>query len=316
VKRSLRRGVFVKCERKCHRVTRRNRAGIGFDPETRLTSQAETISAAIWRFEAGSTYELQGPANRSNVISMPVVGEFHHTYFGDGRQKWSRMHAAFTTNLVSAGEQPRGVFVSSRRIALMHVYLPQSIVEGLAVETGAAAAGQPITLIDPMCAPDPDIERIGRQIVREMESPDRCARLMLDAFGQALAIGLLRNHSNVSRALVVKHAWNPRDWRLRRAIDYLEAHLADDVGLHDVATEVGLSITHLTALFRDGTGEPPHRYLMRRRFERACELLADTSISISDIAYQCGFANPQHLATVVRRHLSMTPTAYRRQLSS
>ena len=164
---------------------------------------------------------------------------------------------------------------------------------------------------------DPDVERIARQLVQEMVRPDRCARLMLDALGHELAIRLLRKHSNISRsnALVPKHAVNTRDWRLRRAIDYVEANLADDVGLREIADGVGLSVTHLTTLFRDGTGEPPHRYLMRRRFERACELLGDPSISISDIAYRCGFANPQHLA-MVRRHLAMTPTAYRRQVAS
>jgi AraC family transcriptional regulator len=129
---------------------------------------------------------------------------------------------------------------------------------------------------------------------------------------------MLRSHSNLSGspALTAKSAPNPHDWRLRRAIDYLEAHLAEDVGLHELARAVNLSVTHLTTLFRDGTGETPCRYLMRRRFERACELLGDPSISIGDVAYRCGFANSQHLATVVRRRLSMTPTAYRRQLLS
>lgn len=105
-----------------------------------------------------------------------------------------------------------------------------------------------------------------------------------------------------------------RDWRLRRAIEYLEAHLFDDVGLTELAKVVDLSTARLAALFREGTGEPPHRWLMNRRFARALELLGDPSLSISEIAYQCGFASSQHLATVTRRQLAMTPTDYRRQL--
>ena len=77
---------------------------------------------------------------------------------------------------------------------------------------------------------------------------------------------------------------------------------------------VDLSTTHLANLFREGTGEPPHRWLMRRRFEQACELLAKPHLSITDIAHQCGFASSQHLATVMRKHLATTPTAYRRAL--
>ena len=105
-----------------------------------------------------------------------------------------------------------------------------------------------------------------------------------------------------------------RDWRLRRAIEYLEAHLGDDLRLTDVAAAAGLSTTHLATLFRAGTGESPHRWLMRRRFERACELLGNPSASITDIAHQCGFASSQHLATVMRTRLATTPTAYRHEL--
>jgi AraC family transcriptional regulator len=192
------------------------------------------------------------------------------------------------------------------------------MVERLAVESGAVPEGRPVCLVDPMCSPDPDIEAICRQMVREMARPDRCARLTVDALVHALTIRLLRGHSNISGStgLGAKSARDYRDWRLKHAVDYLEAHLAEDVGLPDVAEAAGLSVTHLTTLFRDGTGETPYRYLMRRRFERACELLGDPSISVGDIAYRCGFANSQHLAAVARSRLGMTPTAYRGELLS
>lgn len=77
---------------------------------------------------------------------------------------------------------------------------------------------------------------------------------------------------------------------------------------------VELSTTHLANLFREGTGDPPHCWLMRRRFEQACELLAKPDLGITDIAHQCGFASSQHLATVIRKQLATTPTAYRQAL--
>lgn len=77
---------------------------------------------------------------------------------------------------------------------------------------------------------------------------------------------------------------------------------------------MGLSTTRLSGLFLEGTGEPPHRWLMNRRFMHACELLGNPSLSITDIAHQCGFASSQHLAAVMRRRLATTPTAYRRDL--
>jgi len=291
---------------------------LGIAPIAHMTSQAESISAAIWRFEPGRTYVLEGSAIETNIISMPVSGGCQHTYFGDGRQKWSCHHKAFHPNVVRAGEQPRDVFKSSKRFSVLHVYLPHTMVERLAFESATPPAGRSVILVDPMCAPAPGIEAICRQIMLEMANPDRWARSMLDALGHALGIRLLREHSNISGSMTVaaESVRNSPDWRLTRAIDYLEAHLAEDVDVHKLAAEVGVSVTYLTTLFRDGTGEPPHRYLMQRRFERACEALADPDLSIGDIAHRCGFANSQHLATVVRKRLGMTPTAYRRQLSS
>ncbi len=247
---------------------------------------------------------------------MSVSGRHHHTYFANGRQKWSRMHAAFHMNIVAAGEQPRGVFNSEHPFTYLHVYMPHTMVERLAMQSGAIERGRKVVLVDPMCSRDPSVEVICRQILREMTMGDGCSRMMFESLGQQLAVRLIRRHSTVSGSAVFAENRGPgyRDWRLRRAIEYLEAHLSDDVGLTEVANVVGLSTARLAALFREGTGEPPHRWLMNRRFARALELLGERSLSISEIAYQCGFASSQHLATVTRRKLAITPTEYRRQL--
>lgn len=289
----------------------------GFAPDRTITSQVESISAATWRFQHGSVYDLEGRADENtNIISMPVAGQHHHTYFGNGRQKWARKHAPFHMNMVVAGEKPRDILVSKQPFTYLHVYLPHAMIEGMAAETAEVEARGTVALIDPMCSRDPKVETICRQIVREMSQPDKCSRMVVDCVGQELAIHLLRHHSNFSgsRSLSTRSGAGYRDWRLRRAMEFLEAHLGEDVGLKDLAEVVGLSTTHIANLFRDGTGEPPHRWLMRRRFEQACELLAKPHLSITDIAHQCGFASSQHLATVMRSRLRTTPTAYRRAL--
>ncbi|HXD26003.1 MAG TPA: AraC family transcriptional regulator, partial [Propionibacteriaceae bacterium] len=291
---------------------------LGFAPQHRITTPDAMMSAAIWRFQHKSSYELTGRANENmDLISMPVRGhDHHHTYFANGRQKWSRMHAAFHMNIVAAGEQPRGVFTSEQPFTYLHIYMSHTVVERLAVESGAIDRGQTVVLLDPMCSRDPFVEAICRQILREMTNRDGCSRMMFESLGQQLAVRLIRRHSTLSGSAVFAgtRGRGYRDWRLRRAIEYLEAHLSDDISLTELAKVVGLSTPRLTALFREGTGEPPYRWLMNRRFARALELLGNPSLTISEIAYQCGFASSQHLATVTRRQLAITPTDYRRQL--
>jgi AraC family transcriptional regulator len=82
---------------------------LGFAADGRIASHTETMPAAIWQFSPTTVYELDGPANVTDVISMPVAGHCHHRYFADGRPRWSRVHPTFHANVVAAGEQPRGV---------------------------------------------------------------------------------------------------------------------------------------------------------------------------------------------------------------
>jgi AraC family transcriptional regulator len=291
----------------------------GFAPQRRIRALTGSLSAAIWRFTHDTPVELCGRASdHSDLIAIPLNGNHHHTYFGNGRRKWSGMHPAFHMNIVVAGEHPRGIVQAERPFDCLHVYVPHAMIEQTAESIGANPSGQTVSLVDPMCSQDPFVENISRQIVREMNHPDRCSRMMIDSFGQQLVLGLIRRHSSLSgsRALGAKAGPGYRDWRLRRAIEYLEAHLRDDVGLDELAQLVGLSKARVAVLFREGTGDPPHRWLMNRRFARACELLGDPSVSVTEIAHRCGFASSQHLSAVSRRRLGVTPTAYRRELLS
>lgn len=289
----------------------------GFTAERQIKGSSGELSAAIWHFEHHSPFELFGPASQTtDLISITLNGTHHHSYFGDGRRKWSRLHPAFHMNIVVAGEQPRGIVSTERPFNSLHVYVPHVLLENIAVEIGAIKSARTIDLIDPMCSRDPVVESICRQIIREMTYSDGCSRMMMEALGQQLAIRLIRQHSSLSAAKVLglKSVPTYRDWRLRRAMEFLEAHLSDDVCCEDLARTVGLSAARLATLFREGTGDPPHRWLMNRRFERACALLSNPSISITEIAHRCGFASSQHLSAVMRRRLAMTATAYRQQL--
>jgi AraC family transcriptional regulator len=287
----------------------------GFAPDKTIRSVSDIVSAAVWRFPQQSVHELGScPDVHTDVIAVSVAGQHRHTYFADGKQKWSRIHPRFHFNLVAAGEQPRGVFASESSIAYLHIYLPHVMIKRLAADTLTKNADRDIALIDPMCSRDPYVESIARQFMWEMRQPDDCSRLAIDVLSQQLAIRLLRQHSNIAGSAVTtaKTGASYRDWRLRRAIEYLEAHIGDDVTLSEVATAIDLSTTHLANLFRQGTGESPHRWLMRVRIERACDMLQMPHISVTEVAMRCGFASSQHLATAMRRQMATTPTAYRR----
>lgn len=67
-------------------------------------------------------------------------------------------------------------------------------------------------------------------------------------------------------------------------------------------------------MFRATTGMTPHRYVLKRRLERARQLFEQVEFSIAEIAIMCGFSSQAHLTLAFRKEYGLTPTEYRRHL--
>jgi len=102
--------------------------------------------------------------------------------------------------------------------------------------------------------------------------------------------------------------------RLAHARAFIEAHFADNIGLADMAAATELSVFHFARCFKRETGVAPHHYLMSARVERAKAMLAETSLTLSEIARACGFAGQSHFTTAFGRHTGVTPGAWRSAL--
>lgn len=100
-------------------------------------------------------------------------------------------------------------------------------------------------------------------------------------------------------------------WRLKRVLDFVEAHLGDDIRLKDLAGAAALSPHHFSELFRQSTGVSPYRYVLERRVEHAKALLRDSMLGVLDIALAVGFSDQSHFSKIFRRATGVTPSAYR-----
>jgi AraC family transcriptional regulator len=100
---------------------------------------------------------------------------------------------------------------------------------------------------------------------------------------------------------------------LRRVIERMH-NLDTELSLPVLAKESGYSRVHFVRMFRTATGYTPHNYLLKLRVDRARELLASPTLSLTDIALECGFSSHSHLSRVFRQVLGATPSEYRRSL--
>ena len=104
---------------------------------------------------------------------------------------------------------------------------------------------------------------------------------------------------------------------LRRAIDYIDAHLGERFMLRALATAAEVHETHLARLFKQRLGITAGDYLRRRRIARAeRELRSMPGTSASTIAASLGFADLAHFSRTFRRTVGVTPTEYRRICSN
>ena len=101
------------------------------------------------------------------------------------------------------------------------------------------------------------------------------------------------------------------DARLRGVIDFLDASLASEISLGDLADVAGLSPNYFLSAFKKATGKTPHRFLTEKRVAKACELLRNPQLSIVDVALAVGFSSQSHFTTVFGRFMKTTPASYR-----
>ncbi len=101
--------------------------------------------------------------------------------------------------------------------------------------------------------------------------------------------------------------------RLLRARDAMDRAFADPLDVPTLARIAMVSEAHFIRTFRATFGETPHRYLQRRRVERAMFLLRSTDRSVTDVCIDVGFSSLGTFSRVFRDVVGEPPSAYRRR---
>ena len=99
--------------------------------------------------------------------------------------------------------------------------------------------------------------------------------------------------------------------RLLRARDAMDRTYAQPLDIPTLARLAHVSEAHFIRTFRATFGETPHRYLQRRRVERAMHLLRETDRSVTDICLDVGFTSLGTFSRTFRRIVGQPPSAYR-----
>jgi AraC family transcriptional regulator len=101
-------------------------------------------------------------------------------------------------------------------------------------------------------------------------------------------------------------------WQVRKVKEHIDARLETTIRNRDLAALARLSEFHFAVAFRNSVGETPHEYLIRRRMDRARQLMLETDMPLCEIASECGLADQAHLSRLFRRVVGASPASWRR----
>lgn len=141
---------------------------------------------------------------------------------------------------------------------------------------------------------------------------EKSPTMELDAHAGVCGIwSLLYRHQNEITSLDRTENASQTQARLRRMIRFLEEHYNERICLNDVAKSASVSVSEALRCFRNGVQTTPMDYLNRYRLNCACSRLTATSLSVTEIAAECGFSGAAYFDRVFRRQYGENPTAYR-----
>lgn len=244
---------------------------------------------------------VRPPTDDRHVIDLHVGAPAEAIVQLDGRlRREPQIHGMFT--LIPAGAT--GTWRFSRRIHAVLLRLSPQLVRDTAEAMGTGRRGG--ELVPSINVRDPHVEHLAMLVRSEHEAGYPSGRLYTDSLAAALAARLLAIASPRHGSVVAPRRGLPAR-RLRDVVDYIEAHLEDDLGLEALAEVAGYSASHFKALFRQAMGTPVHRYVIERRVERARALVLAGEHSMTEIAARSGFAHHSHMTRSMRRVLGTTP---------
>ena len=93
--------------------------------------------------------------------------------------------------------------------------------------------------------------------------------------------------------------------------EYLDQNFTSPITLESLSETVYISKHYLSHLFKEQTGVSPIKYLTSKRMEKACELLSETELPVSEVSKAVGYENPLYFSQVFKRIYGISPVKYR-----
>lgn len=188
-----------------------------------------------------------------------------------------------------------------------HLYFRQALIAEVAEEMAVEADVEPGSFF---ARTEADLSRdVGLYVRRALDEADPGLPIEMDSRGYLIGLALVRMCRERAVAAGLDRPMLRHD--IRKALELVEDGMDRPLRLGDLADATGLSPFHFARLFRATTGETPAAYLMRRRTEKAVELIRGTDLPLGVVAFRTGFSSQSHMTRRVKELTGVTPQRLR-----
>ncbi len=146
---------------------------------------------------------------------------------------------------------------------------------------------------------------------QEMEQGQPAAEMYMQSLAISLSVHLGTQYQASGKPIYAPKG-KLSSLQLKQLLEYCNVFLREDFGVDDLAALVHLSPFHFTRLFKNTVGVAPHQFILRMKIERAKQLMKKGESTLSQVAYELGFADQAHLSNAFRKIVGISPRQYLR----
>ncbi len=162
------------------------------------------------------------------------------------------------------------------------------------------------------------VEGVISQLYNEYKNKDEFSERLMECYLNELMIFLIRYKRHISEGNngidVLKNTdrLSSCDESIQAAAKYIMDNYNKNLTLPQVAYMVNMSSTYFSKKFKEVTGFGFKEYLLNLRIQKACELLLETRLSVTEIAYKIGFNDSNYFGDVFKKSRGISPLKYRK----
>ena len=273
------------------------------------------MSRYYYSLRQDQVFTIRGTAKLLNVASARYGGDWHsvpHThnhlelfFIVGGKGQFlieDRLYPVDINNLVMINPNVPHTEVSLNAQPLEYIVLG---IDGIELATTENSNGQ-FCILDHF--ESAEISSCLRNILREMEQKNTGYQDICQAYMEILIIRLMRNTTMTLQAEPQVNTGNRQCANVKR---YIDLHFKESLTLEQLAEEAHMSKYYLSHAFKREYGVSPINYMISRRIDESKYLLAETDLSMSQIAQLLGFSSLSYFSQVFRKENNTSPMEFR-----